>query len=248
MFYEYVEKKSEVTFVFLHGWGLNGDSFNKIINKLLDASVLKIDLYGFGKSKMPKNYFDTYEYAYQIFLLLKKLNIRNIILVGHSFGGRLAILLSSVFDINILSCVLTSSAGLNRFSLIKWIRVRIYKVKKKICKLRGVELVDKNAGSLDYRNANEQLKRVLIRVVNQDLRMYLSKIKIKTLLVWDKRDRDTPYWMCKKLHKIIEKSKIITFESGGHFTAFYNTNKFAKLLNGVENVTNDKVDDINISK
>ena len=71
--YYYKNNGSQKTIVFLHGWGLSGNSFGGIINNLPSVSILKIDLYGFGKSQMPKNYFDTYEYSYQIFLLLKKL-------------------------------------------------------------------------------------------------------------------------------------------------------------------------------
>ena len=101
--YEYKNLGSDLTIVFLHGWGIDGNSFNRIIDRLKDVSILKIDFYGFGKSSEPYEYFDTYEYAYQIFLLLKKLNISKAIVVGHSFGGRVAILLSSIFKISIRS-------------------------------------------------------------------------------------------------------------------------------------------------
>ena len=92
--YNYIDKGSKKTIVFLHGWGLSGEVFDKCVFAMPSVSTITIDLYGFGKSYEPKDYFDTFEYSYQIFLLLKKLNIDNIIIVGHSFGGRLGIILS----------------------------------------------------------------------------------------------------------------------------------------------------------
>ena len=116
--YDYVNRNTPMTYVFLHGWGCSKNYWNKVIAKLNEVSILNIDLFGFGESEDPYDYFDTYEYAYQIFLLLKKLGINKIVLVGHSFGGRLSILLSSIFDVDVSVCVLTSSAGLNKFNLL----------------------------------------------------------------------------------------------------------------------------------
>ena len=126
--FDYINNGTDKIIVFLHGWGCSKNIWNKIINKLNNVSILNIDLFGFGESDEPRDYFDTYEYSYQIFLLLKKLDIKNIVFVGHSFGGRLAILLSSIFDLSISGCVLTSSAGLNKFNLVKWVKIKWYKM------------------------------------------------------------------------------------------------------------------------
>ena len=140
MNYEYVNNNSGITVVFLHGWGLNGDSFNKIISGLNgNFSILKVDLPGFGRSQNAKDYFDTHEYAYQIFLLLNKINIKNIILVGHSFGGRLAILLTSIYNINVSNLILTSSAGINRFDIKKWMKVKWFKFIKLLTKIKLIK-------------------------------------------------------------------------------------------------------------
>ena len=101
MNYEFVNNNTELTVLFLHGWGLSGKSFDAIINRMKQVSYIKVDLFGFGNSEEPKSYFDVYEYAYQIFLLLRKNNVNKVVIVGHSFGGRLAIILSSIFDIDV---------------------------------------------------------------------------------------------------------------------------------------------------
>lgn len=240
--YEYKSKLGTPTIVFLHGWGMSGSSFDGIINRIVgECSVLKIDLYGFGQSQEPLDYFDTHEYAYQIFLLLKYLKIDNVILVGHSFGGRLGILLSSMYDINISGLILTSSAGLNRFSLKKYLKVKRYKFVKYLVAKKLINVKYLNGfGSTDYMNARGNLRDVFTRVVNQDLRKFVSKIKVKNvMLVWDKKDKETPYWICKKLHRKIQNSKVVLYRMGGHFVAFKNQNKFASVINDLINEISD---------
>ena len=234
MHYEYNNTGSNSTVVFLHGWGLNGNSFNSIINRINNSSILKVDFYGFGQSVQPKEYFDTYEYAYQIFLLLKKLNIKNIVLVGHSFGGRVAIVLSSVFNINVRNLVLTSSAGINRFNLKTWLKIKWYKFLKVLNRMRIIS-DDKlsYSGSVDYKNADKLMRKILINVVNQDLKYLLNDISAKTLLVWDKKDKDTPYCICKTLRRCINNSKVVLYNNGGHFVAFENMNKFSSEINNI---------------
>lgn len=230
--YKFNNIGSETTVVFLHGWGLSGNSFNSIISRLNRVNVLKVDLYGFGESSEPREYFDAYEYAYQIFLLLKELKLNEVVLVGHSFGGRLSIILSSVFGINVKKLVLTSSAGINRFNIKTWGKIKWYKLIKFLNKLKivsGKKL--NNYGSVDYKNSSIVLKKVLIKVVKQDLRFLLENIVAKTLLVWDKKDKDTPYYICKVLYKNINNSEVVLYDKGGHFVAFKNINKFTNKLN-----------------
>lgn len=231
MHYDFENCGSEYVYVFLHGWGLDSSSFDKIISCINNTSYIKIDLFGFGKSDNPSDYFDTYEYAYQVFLLLKSLSINNIVLVGHSFGGRLAVLLSSIFRINIVKCFLCASAGLNRFSLKKLIKVRMYKFVKWLCG-NGVISCDvlKRFGSDDYKNSSYLLRGVLTRVVVQDLGFCLCNMACNTTLMWDKKDKATPYWICKKLNKSISNSNIYILKNGEHFAIFKNVYKVAKII------------------
>ncbi len=232
--YSFNNSGSKKTIVFLHGWGLSGSSFNPIIDRLQGVSYIKVDFYGFGNSSEPRDYFDTYEYAYQIFLLLKKLNINNIILVGHSFGGRISIILSSVFGIKIENLVLTASAGINKFELLKFLKIRWYKLLKFLNKSKIISDKKINKyGSRDYKKASRIMQKILIKVVNQDLKYLLKNIETKTLLVWDKKDKDTPYYICKILNKNIKQSRVILYNQGGHFVAFKNVNKFSNELSKV---------------
>ena len=231
--YKFIDNSSQEVVVFLHGWGLSGDSFGKIISRLDNGkSILVVDLFGFGSSPQPQNYFDTYEYAYQIFLLIKKLCLRKIILVGHSFGGRLSILLSSIFNVNVKVLVLCACAGLNRFSFVKWLKIKKYKIVKWCVnkKIINVSVLQKY-GSVDYLKSNHIMRGVLKRVVNQDLRKWIHQINSECKLVWDVRDKETPYWICKKIYRTLKSVSVVKYAFGGHFAIFCNIDKFSNLIN-----------------
>lgn len=230
--YEVIGKK-EPAVLLMHGWGMDKKSFEKLVPLIKNnQKILSLDFFGFGKSSDPRDYFDTYEYAFYTFLLIKKLNIKNVILVGHSFGGRIAILLSSIFKINVSSLILTSSAGINKFSIIKKLKIFRYKFLKSLAKYKIVnrKYLEK-FGSGDYKKANLNLKKVFVRVVNQDLKYLLYKIDSPCALVWDRKDKETPYSICKILNKKIKDSKILKYSNGGHFAFLYNINKFADVIN-----------------
>ena len=82
--------------ILLHGWGQNIESFRPTIDFLKDNfRVWAIDLPGFGESQEPSYGFNIYEYENILSEFIKQNNIKNPTLVGHSFGGRIAIIYAS---------------------------------------------------------------------------------------------------------------------------------------------------------
>lgn len=231
LYYEFYGE-CDPTIVFLHGWGMDSSCFDRVINKLpLKQKILKIDFFSFGKSESVEEWFDTYEYAYHVFLLIKRLNLKNVILIGHSFGGRIAMILSSIFDINVKSIVLTSSAGINRFNIIKKIKIIHYKFLKYLV---GKNIIGNHVlshyGSDDYKKLNPKIRKVFVRVINQDLKFLLSCIRVPVSLVWDKKDNITPYWICKFLYKTLNNPNIYLFKNGKHYVFLHNIDKFANII------------------
>ena len=113
-----------------------------------------------------------------MFFVSEGLNEINII--AHSFGGRIAMILSYCFNINVKKMVLTGSAGLKpRRSLKYYYKVLMYKIKKHIFKNFH------SKGSNDYNNASGVVRIVFVKVVNQHLDYLLYNIKSKIFLVWE---------------------------------------------------------------
>src|SRR5476649_1813612 len=85
--------RSSPVIVLLHGWGADSQSFAQITSTLKsDFRVISIDLPGFGASELPPVGWRVSDYAFMLQSFLRKLEITDIrAIIGHSFGGRVAI-------------------------------------------------------------------------------------------------------------------------------------------------------------
>ncbi|MCL2177591.1 MAG: alpha/beta hydrolase [Firmicutes bacterium] len=240
---------SRQTIVFLHGWGGSIDSFIYIAKALSTKyRCILIDLVGHGKTDYPNAPFTIYDYAEHTLEVLKALQVDNTYIVAHSFGGRIALLLSAYHPALIKKQILTGCAGIKPKRKLK-VRLKIlqYKIAKRLVKL-GLrkKCVLNKYGSKDYKaltparpsnsvhtkkpcqTATDNLKKSFISVVNHDLTRYLKYIDTPTLLVWGKNDVDTPIYMAHKLNKHIKDSGLIVYE-GDHFAYLQNANAFIKV-------------------
>ena len=103
------KKESDVFAVLIHGLQSNKEVFSTIqsdIEEKLDFSTLSIDLVGFGNSEKPDNFpYDLISQATIVKDILRTLEIRNIIFIGHSYGGMISTYLSNQSDLNILALI-----------------------------------------------------------------------------------------------------------------------------------------------
>src|SRR5690554_5589188 len=88
------------TLVFLHGWGVSSSTFDDVINELKNYyQIVTIDFSGFGLSEEPKTPFTLHDYVEEFKALIEYLNLQNITIVAHSFGGRVAISYCNKYDV-----------------------------------------------------------------------------------------------------------------------------------------------------
>lgn len=218
--------------VFLHGWGGSTKSFESVARRIQDCSCYLIDLYGFGKSDLPY-VMDIYEYATQLYLFFVDNKIDECTIIAHSFGGRIAKILCSCFNLNVTKLILVDSAGLKyRPNIIKKVKILSYKLMKKLVKFHILPAnVLKKFGSKDYQNAKSYLKISFVKVVNQYLDYLIKYISIPTLIVWGTKDKQTPLYMAKKMNKIIADSGVVFYQNSGHFSYLENLNNFCVVVN-----------------
>ena len=195
--------------IFLHGWGSDVHIFDNIASQINeDNTVYQIDLPGFGKSEL-KDAFTIGEYAEIIHLFCLKLGITKPIILGHSFGGRVAVQYAASYDIDKL--ILVGTPGVKeRFNLIKWLKIKLYKLSKKF-------KLNLNYGSNDYKKSNGLLRRVLVKAVTTDLTFNISNIKCDTLIIHGKNDKTVPLYVAKKIKSLIPTSGIVIVKNAGHF-------------------------------
>jgi pimeloyl-ACP methyl ester carboxylesterase len=221
--------------ILLHGWGQNIESFRPTIDFLHhNFRVWTIDLPGFGRSQEPFHGLNIYEYENILSEFIKQNNIKNPTLVGHSFGGRIAIIYASRNN-NINKLVLTGAAGIKpKRSVVYRYKVWHYKFMKFLCKTPFYYQFKNDllstSGSSDYKNASLVMKETLIKVVNEDLTYLLQQIETDTLLYWGENDDATPLKDGQLMNRLIANSELITIENAGHYAYLENNVDFNKKL------------------
>lgn len=169
-----------------------------------------MDFPPFGKSDQPHKNWDLNSYARLVTEVLSYFSIKETNVIGHSFGGRVGIVLASQTN-TVKRLVLISSAGIkprrNIFYHIK--RLAYYRAKAKGRPLEKYY-------SADYKAMPDELKGVFSRIVCEDLSEKLKKIFCPVLVFSGNRDKETPMYMAKKINKIIPNSRLVRL-NGDHF-------------------------------
>ena len=213
--------------VLLHGWGQNIEMMKPLGDHLSDHyHITIIDLPGFGLSKEPVYAYDIFDYVETVHDLLKELNISNPIMMGHSFGGRIAIVYASKYPVNKL--VLFGSPCVRHE--YKSFKQSLFKTMKKVKIFKPlVNVMKKHVGSEDYRNASPLMRDILVKTVNQDLSEYAKKIKCSTLLIWGENDVAVPVSEAKELDELLSDSALIILP-GTHYCYLENLNQVVNIL------------------
>lgn len=210
----------------LHGWGSNSLRWQRV-KKLLEEKgieVLILDLPGFGVTLSPQKAWSRDDYISWIFQKLKEKNWEKFNLLGHSFGGGLAVKLAINFSEKVDKLILLSPAIIQRKSIKTYLFYYISHLGKKVFSLPGFKilyplaekLIYKLAGTKDYYVADGMMKETMKKIGKEEpLEMILGRIKIPTLILWGKKDDVLPvkdaYYIKEKIKdselKIIPKAK-----------------------------------------
>jgi len=236
----YYESKGEGdSIILLHGWGGQASSFKPVFDFLIkNHKVYMLDLPGFGRSSIPPHTWGTFDYASFIAKFFAKLGITKAHIAGHSFGGRLAIILAANFSELVDKLILVNSAGIKPKRTLKYYAVvTIAKIGKILLspKIWGryaentKNVLYSFVGSEDYRNAGE-LRDILGKVVSEDLRDLLPKIEVPALLVWGEKDEKTPVSHAKMMQEKIKNSHLVVLENAGHFSYLDEFPEFCRLI------------------
>lgn len=224
--------------VLMHGWGCNASTLASI-QKLAEPThrVINIDFPGFGSSAEPTEAWGVEQYARWLEEFIKALDIDKPILLGHSFGGRVGIVYASRNAVEKL--ILVDSAGIKpRRSLKYYFKVYSFKLMKLAApvflgKAKAAALIEKQRskrGSSDYASSTPMMRAIMSRVVNEDLKGMMPKIKAPTLLIWGEKDTATPISDARTMERLIPGSGLVSFPGCGHYSFLDNPLQFAAVL------------------
>lgn len=213
------------TVVLLHGWGGCIAAMAPVREMLRHSyRVVSLDLPGFGLSERPSDVWGTAEYAQRVTQVLRELDADDVLaLVGHSFGGKVAVRLARGGEVRMGGLVLIGTPGV-RLPLSPEAAKRISRVKR-LRKLaaalpgplrNGLNARLNKGGSRDYQEAGE-MRPILVKTVNEDLRDVLVGITVPTLLMWGERDDAAPLEIGRQMETAIPGAGLVVLEHSGHF-------------------------------
>ncbi len=202
--------------LFLHGWGQNKESLLVIAKDTREfANSILIDLPGFGETSLSYPY-DIEDYLLYIKRILQENNIVPSLIIGHSFGGKLAVYYAlQVFEVPLL--LLSPSIISHKVSLYKRLLMKIKPVvlwmhhKKMIRKIPSLY-----KGSQDYQKSEGYLRSTLVRMVHRYPLDKMKEIKKKIVIFLAKDDYEIPNDMIVNYFKNQLKVEIIKI-TGNHF-------------------------------
>jgi pimeloyl-ACP methyl ester carboxylesterase len=199
----------------LHGWGRRAADFGPALKGL---SYLAPDLPGFGASPPPTQAFGSRQYATAVEPLLDELAARAV-LVGHSFGGRVALHLADRYHARFAGLILTGAplvrlAAARKphpiFRLGRWAGNRGFIPAARVERLR------ERYGSSDYRAAKGVMRDVLVRTINESYESELANLSLPVVLVWGADDREVPLSVAEGLTARISSAELQVLSGVGH--------------------------------
>jgi pimeloyl-ACP methyl ester carboxylesterase len=218
--YEILNPDAKVDLIVLHGWGSNKNLMKQSFGNYMDGfRHIYIDLPGFGNSTCSME-LTTADVARIVELLMIHINAQKDIILGHSFGGKVALLLEPKI------LVLVASAGIYREKSLKVkTKIALFKLLKLFgfSKLRSLFVAD------DAKQLSEYMYQTFKNVVNEDFSDEFAKYEGRALLFWGKEDTATPLSSAKKIHELTKDSRLEVYE-GDHYFFMKHAEEISKII------------------
>ncbi|MFI3316283.1 MAG: alpha/beta hydrolase [Rikenellaceae bacterium] len=230
--------------IMMHGWGCDHSIYESYRDLLSSKYKLYIfDLPGFGASDEPHAVWGTQDYVDMLRSFVEDNAIEKPSLMGHSFGGRVSILYASQYEAD--KIILIDAAGIvPKRSAKYYLKVYSFKFMRTLCqtflpKATAQKIIDKKrskSASADYNNASPTMRAILSKVVNEDLKSVMPKIKASTLLFWGDADTATPISDARAMEKLIADAGLVVAAGCGHYSFLENRGLFTAVIKNFLNI------------
>ncbi len=239
---EYTDRGEGDAVVILHGWCQESAPYTPLSDVVSEGyRAIAPALPGFWGSEEPPEPWSVDKFADTVSAFIEAMGLKKVILMGHSYGGRVIIKLASreSLPFEIEKIILVDSAGvLPKRGLDYKVKVTTYKIGKKFMlsapmkKLfpRAVEKWQSKQGSSDYSKASPVMRGCLVKAVNEDLTSLFEKVKQEVLLIWGTLDDATPLSDALLMEKLMPDAGLVKIEGAGHFSWLDNPGLFAAVI------------------
>jgi len=176
--------------VALHGWGRSGADFVSVLDRV---DAVAIHLPGFGPTATPDSVWGTREYAELVAEAIEP--FAPVVVVGHSFGGRIAVRLAATHP-DLVSGLVLTGAPLVRLSAPTKPKFsyRLAKLLNRVGIISDARMESRRraAGSADYNAAEGIMRDIMVKTVNENYDDDLAAITCPTWMVWGENDTAAP--------------------------------------------------------
>lgn len=236
-------KSGKPAIIILHGWGLTSKRFVPLSGALKKQGyrVFVPDLPGFGTSEMPTRPFTLADYVNFLDSYIQKRKLHSIVLIGHSFGGRVSLKYCMHERPHLKGLILTGTPGFTpvpRKRLFAFILVA--KIGKFFFSGWPLNLIQKKirvwyyylVGAREFYRAEGVMRETFKLIVQEELLPYIRRVRVPCLLVWGALDQITPVWIAEKMHKEMKTSKLVIIPDSGHGVPFKDPDLFVSHIEG----------------
>lgn len=221
----------------IHGWGGNSDFWIDVQKELSKNGfkVFTFDLPGFGKTKEPNSIWEVKDYENFVIEFIRKNNLDQFYLIGHSFGGKISIKLASKNILNIKKMILCAPSGIKvnlgiKTNIILFFvnigKIIPFSFFKNFLKKILYFLIRKR----DYAKATSKMREIMKNAIKEEITPLLKDIKVETLLIWGKNDRMVPLKYANIFKEGIRNSSLVVIENSGHSPNKDNPIKLSKEI------------------
>ncbi len=214
------------TLIILHGWQSSREKWENVKKEIekQGTKVISLDLPGFKKETALSEVWNLDNYVEWFKDFSDKFN-EPFFLLGHSFGGRIAIKFAAQYPEKLEGLILVSSAGIKPETNNNHRAMLIFakKIRKTFSHFNFYPLARKIFykyvfKTTDYINSEKIpfLQETFKNIIDEDLKSQLSKIKSKTLIIWGNKDILTPVSNGYLMKEKIKNSKLEILKNVGH--------------------------------
>lgn len=235
---EHRDEGAGKTILMLHGWQDNLHTFDRLAAELAHKyRIVRLDLPGFGGSESPRDPWAVRDYTEFVQAFSRKLAFEPHGLLGHSLGGRVAIMAVSSSILVPAKLILVASAGVaERNSMRSAALYLVAKAGKAVLSGPHLTMAREQVRSWfygaigsDYASAGH-LRHTFRNIISEDLSAAAAMIRVPTVLIWGSEDTETPLVEGRRLASLIPQSKLEIIEGAGHFVHRERAGKVADIL------------------
>lgn len=228
--------------VILHGWGRGDLNKWQPAKKALEQAGFPVflpALPGFFDTPAPQTAWHLSDYADFVTRYITSRKLIHPIILGHSFGGSIALKLALLQPDLIKGLILVNNSGLRGHPTLKtYLFLGLAKLGKLLFFIPPLILFRPLArwllyhlvGEKDYFLAHGVMRTTLKHILAEDLTPYVSGIKLPTLIIWGAQDKVTPLALGRYLHRLLPQSHLEVVASASHGLPFQKPQLLARLV------------------